>query len=58
MPDALYRTAFQLFDTNGNGTVSFGMEDMKCILYGAYWRNISSIAFFYNSHMFAHFCTF
>jgi Ca2+-binding EF-hand superfamily protein len=24
MPDALYRTAFQLFDTNGNGTVSFG----------------------------------
>jgi Ca2+-binding EF-hand superfamily protein len=23
MPDALYRTAFQLFDTNGNGTVSF-----------------------------------
>ena len=24
VPDALYRTAFQLFDTNGNGTVSFG----------------------------------
>ena len=23
MPDALYKTAFQLFDTNGNGTVSF-----------------------------------
>lgn len=23
VPDALYRTAFQLFDTNGNGTVSF-----------------------------------
>jgi len=24
VPDALYRTAFQLFDTSGNGTVSFG----------------------------------
>lgn len=23
-PDALYRTAFQLFDTNANGAVSFG----------------------------------
>jgi len=23
VPDALYKTAFQLFDTNGNGTVSF-----------------------------------
>lgn len=23
-PDALYKTAFQLFDTNGNGMVSFG----------------------------------
>lgn len=23
-PDALYKTAFQLFDTNGNGLVSFG----------------------------------
>merc|ERR1719186_824891 len=23
VPDALYRTAFQLFDTNGNGSVSF-----------------------------------
>lgn len=23
-PDALYKTAFQLFDTNGNGVVSFG----------------------------------
>ncbi|XP_040564694.1 electrogenic aspartate/glutamate antiporter Aralar, mitochondrial isoform X2 [Lepeophtheirus salmonis] len=23
VPDALYRTAFQLFDTNGNGTVSY-----------------------------------
>jgi len=23
MPDALYRTAFQLFDTNGSGTVSY-----------------------------------
>lgn len=22
-PDALYKTAFQLFDTNGNGMVSF-----------------------------------
>ena len=27
VPDALYRTAFQLFDTNGNGTVSFGREE-------------------------------
>ena len=24
IPDALYRTAFQLFDTNGNGSVSHG----------------------------------
>ena len=24
IPDALYRTAFQLFDTNGNGSVSYG----------------------------------
>lgn len=24
VPDALYKTAFQLFDTNGNGMVSFG----------------------------------
>lgn len=23
-PDALYKTAFQLFDTNGNGTVTYG----------------------------------
>lgn len=23
-PDALYKTAFQLFDTNGNGVVTFG----------------------------------
>lgn len=23
-PDALYRTAFQLFDRQGNGTVSYG----------------------------------
>lgn len=23
-PDALYKTAFQLFDTNGNGMVSYG----------------------------------
>lgn len=23
-PDALYKTAFQLFDTNGNGEVTFG----------------------------------
>lgn len=28
VPDALYRTAFQLFDTNGNGTVSFGMGNI------------------------------
>lgn len=24
VPDALYKTAFQLFDTNGNGLVTFG----------------------------------
>lgn len=24
VPDALYKTAFQLFDTNGNGWVTFG----------------------------------
>lgn len=24
-PDALYKTAFQLFDTKGNGTVTYGM---------------------------------
>lgn len=24
VPDALYKTAFQLFDTNGNGMVAFG----------------------------------
>lgn len=23
-PDALYKTAFQLFDTNGNGVVTYG----------------------------------
>lgn len=25
VPDALYKTAFQLFDTNGNGMVTFGL---------------------------------
>ncbi|GBP98150.1 Calcium-binding mitochondrial carrier protein Aralar1 [Eumeta japonica] len=25
-PDALYKTAFQLFDRQGNGTVSYGKE--------------------------------
>lgn len=30
-PDALYKTAFQLFDTNGNGMVSFG----KCLNIGS-----------------------
>lgn len=30
LPDALYKTAFQLFDTNGNGMVSFGKN---------YWKN-------------------
>jgi len=30
VPDALYKTAFQLFDTNGNGTVSF--EEFHAIL--------------------------
>lgn len=28
-PDALYKTAFQLFDTNGNGMVSFGKLNAK-----------------------------
>lgn len=27
VPDALYKTAFQLFDTNGNGLVAFGEID-------------------------------
>ena len=26
VPDALYRTAFQLFDTTGNGIVNFGKK--------------------------------
>jgi len=30
IPDALYRTAFQLFDTNGNGSVSY--EEFKDII--------------------------
>lgn len=28
-PDALYKTAFQLFDTNGNGMVSFRKYSIK-----------------------------
>lgn len=28
-PDALYQTAFQLFDANGNGVVSFGRYSIK-----------------------------
>lgn len=36
-PDALYKTAFQLFDTNGNGTVTYGKiitqySETGCIL--------------------------
>lgn len=27
-PDALYKTAFQLFDTNGNGSVTYGMTSI------------------------------
>jgi len=34
VPDALYKTAFQLFDTNGNGMVAFGN--------GLSWRNYFS----------------
>lgn len=29
-PDALYKTAFQLFDTKGDGTVSYGMPYFNC----------------------------
>lgn len=32
MPDALYKTAFQLFDTNGNGMVAFGKNNHADIL--------------------------
>lgn len=31
-PDALYKTAFQLFDTNGNGEVSFGKWICRLLL--------------------------
>jgi len=33
VPDALYKTAFQLFDTNGNGVVNFGelTVEMHCL---------------------------
>lgn len=31
-PDALYRTAFQLFDRKGNGTVSYGEKILSPIL--------------------------
>lgn len=31
-PDALYKTAFQLFDTNGNGMVSFGEYCVKIVI--------------------------
>lgn len=30
VPDALYKTAFQLFDTNGNGLVAFGKGIIVC----------------------------
>jgi len=29
VPDALYKIAFQLFDINGNGAVSFGNKSYK-----------------------------
>lgn len=37
VPDALYKTAFQLFDTNGNGMVAFGKNNYDkrtfCLIY-------------------------
>lgn len=31
-PDALYITAFQLFDTNGSGTITFGTTDFLILI--------------------------
>jgi solute carrier family 25 aspartate/glutamate transporter 12/13 len=39
LPDALYRTAFQLFDTDGSGTVSFS-EFCEVIKQTSLYRNI------------------
>jgi hypothetical protein len=36
MPDALYRTAFQLFDTSGSGTVGYGK------LSETFWGNVGN----------------
>jgi solute carrier family 25 (mitochondrial aspartate/glutamate transporter), member 12/13 len=34
VPDALYKTAFQLFDTNGNGMVAFGkLQKVVCSIF-------------------------
>lgn len=33
-PDALYKTAFQLFDTQGNGTVTYGEYTRGLIMQG------------------------
>lgn len=38
VPDALYKTAFQLFDTNGNGVVNFGE-----LLLQVLWSNYSVV---------------
>lgn len=37
-PDALYKIAFQLFDTNGNGMVSFGKTQYCSKCYYLYVR--------------------
>lgn len=35
-PDALYKTAFQLFDTSGDGSVTYG-KDFSLV--GCLWKN-------------------
>lgn len=53
VPDALYRTAFQLFDTNGNGTVSFGRKENEWIgiycepMIACHIMSISSFNYFF-----------
>lgn len=44
-PDALYKTAFQLFDTNGNGAVSFG-EILLILLFFKSLINTFTTVFF------------
>lgn len=31
-PDALYKTAFQMFDTNGSGSITHGENLVCCLL--------------------------